>query len=669
MCGINGFAGDFGPEPADMLARMNAAIAHRGPDDDGIYIDPTGTLGLGHRRLSILDLSPAGHQPMSDPAGLVHLTFNGEIYNFPELRSELEGKGYRFRSRTDSEVLIYLYLEHGERMLDRLNGMFAFAIWDTRDGTLFAARDHFGIKPFYYAHLPGDRLVFSSEVKGLLSCPDVPREINLPALADYFSFLWVSDPLTMFRGVMKLPPAHKLRWRRGRLDVEPWWDLDDAVEESDRPEAEVAEELAQRLETAVRRQLIADVPVGAFLSGGLDSSGIVAAMARARRGGVRCYTMAIDPGDNAIDHFGVDTPYARQVAAHLGVSLTEVRASPDIAALWPELVWQLDEPIADPAAINCYLISKLAREEGTKVLLSGQGADELFAGYRWHLGPELMRPLGWLPRPVGRSIAAGARLLPASTRGRLGGVLRRARKLLAGAGRDEVEQFVLYSQWTTPAERRLLLNPDVADQVGARDTQDLTRSLLRRHPGTSPLSARLYRDLKTFLPALNLTYTDKSSMAVGLESRVPFLDVELVEFAAKLPASLKIKGRSGKHILRKSLAGQLPPSIIDRPKSGFGVPLREWIRHDLREMVDDLVSESCVRERGLLRWDAVQAVRRGIDRGSGDHAYLLWSMLTLELWQRAFLDPPQACFGPPTGASLRERDRGGVAGGVAAVHP
>ncbi|HEX8199279.1 MAG TPA: asparagine synthase (glutamine-hydrolyzing) [Isosphaeraceae bacterium] len=642
MCGINGLAGAFGADSGELLARMNAVIAHRGPDDQGVYLDPAGAAGLGHRRLSILDLSPAGHQPMADPEGRVHLVFNGEIYNYRELRSDLEARGHRFRSQTDTEVLLHLYLEQGEGMLRRLNGMFAFALWDRRTATLFAARDHFGIKPFYYAHLADGRLLVSSEVKGLLACPDVPRAIHLPALADYLAFLWVADPLTMFQGILKLPPGHKLRWHAGRLEVEPWWDLDYSGPLDERSEAGLAAELAGRLDAAVRRQLISDVPLGAFLSGGLDSSGIVAAMAAAHRGEVRCYTMAFDPGDNAIDQFADDLPYARQVAAHLGVQLREVRATPDIAALWPKLVWHLDEPLADPAAINCYLIAQLAREDGTKVLLSGQGADELFAGYRWHKGPELMRPLGWLPRPVGRSLAGAARLLPGSASGRLGGVLRRTRKLLAGAGRDEMEQFATYCQWTTPAERRSLLHPEVAPLVGRRDPAALTLDLMRRPAAASPLDRRLYRDLKTFLPALNLTYTDKSGMATGLECRVPFLDIELVEFAARLPGPLKIRGRGGKYLLRQALTDRLPRSVLHRPKTGFGVPLRRWIKQDLREMVGDLVSEANVRRRGLFRPEAVARLRREVDRGSGDHAYLLWMLLTLELWQRAFLDAAPA---------------------------
>jgi asparagine synthase (glutamine-hydrolysing) len=641
MCGINGFAGDFGPDPAELLARMNDAVAHRGPDDAGVYVDPQGRAGLGHRRLSILDLSPAGHQPMADPSGLVHLTFNGEIYNYRELRAGLEHRGYRFRGRSDTEVLLYLYLEHGEEMLHRLNGMFAFAVWDARDGSLFAARDHFGIKPFYYAELPGGRLLFSSEGKGLLACPEVPRELHLPAIADYLSFLWVADPLTMFRGVLKLPPAHKLRWRGGRLDVSPWWDITAAGCDG-RPEAEIVGELAERLGAAVRRQMVADVPVGAFLSGGLDSSGVVAYMAAERPGAVRCYSMAVEPSDYSIDQLPDDLPYARRVAAHLGVGLSEVEATPGIASLWPKLVWHLDEPVADPAAINCYLIARLAREAGTKVLLSGQGADELFAGYRRHLGPELMRPLALLPRPLVRPIARGSRLLPASAPGRLGGALRRARKLLAAAGEGASEQYVAYCLWATREERRALLNPEVRSLVEARDPEEETRSLLHRYRGTSPLGARLYRDLKTFLPALNLTYTDKSTMMVGVEARVPYLDVELVEFAATLPDRMLIRGRSTKHALRKALEPRLPREVIDRGKTGFGVPLRKWVKHDLRELIGDLLDGPTVRRRGLFRPEAVDAVRRGVDRGTGDHAYLLWALVTLELWQQTFTDPGAA---------------------------
>lgn len=648
MCGINGVVGQFGSSVADLVVEMNKDTAHRGPDDQGVYTSSGEGIALGHRRLSILDLSPDGHQPMSDPSGLVHLVFNGEIYNYRELRADLESRGDHFRSRTDTEVLIYLYLEHGEQMLERLNGMFAFAIWDTRTATLFAARDHFGIKPFYYTHLPDGRLLFSSEIKALLVCPEVPREINLPALSDYLSFMWVSDPLTMFRGIEKLPPGHKLRWRAGRLDVEPWWDLNTALCGTwNRPAADLAEELAARLDVAVRRQLISDVPVGAFLSGGIDSSGIVAAMAAAHCGEVRCYTMASAASENAIDQFADDLPYARQVASYLGVSLKEVSATPDIASLWPKMVWHLDEPIADPAAINCYLLAKLAREDGTKVLLSGQGADELFAGYRWHLGPELMGRLSLLPRRLGRCIAGAAQFLPGAASCQLGGTLRRMRKLLAGAGLDAVNQFVLYTQWTLAQERRRLIHPEIEPLVAVRDTGELTRSLLSRLKNPASLDARLYRDMKTFLPALNLTYTDKASMAVGLESRVPYLDVELVEFAFKIPAPLKIKGLETKSILKKALAGRVPEAILHRPKTGFGVPLRKWIRYDLREMVEDLLSEGSVRRRGLFRPEAIKQIRQAVDRGSKDHAYLIWALLTLELWHRTFLDSPVAQSSPP----------------------
>jgi asparagine synthase (glutamine-hydrolysing) len=649
MCGINGLVGAFGGPLADRLELMNAVTAHRGPDDSGIYVAPDGSAGLGHRRLSILDLSAAGRQPMSDPDDQVHLVFNGEIYNFRELRTDLEGRGYRFRSQTDTEVLLYLYLADGERMLDRLNGIFSFAVWDERSATLFAARDHLGIKPFYYAALPGDRLVFSSEAKSLLTCPEVPRDLNLPALADYLSFLWVSDPLTLFRGIQKLPPGHKLRWRRGRIDVEPWWDLDFAAPDAERPEGDWAEELRDRFDTAVRRQLVSDVPVGAFLSGGLDSSGIVAAASAAHRGEFRCYTIAYDSGDNAIDQFADDLPYARAVAAHLGVTLNEVRVTPEIATLWPKVVWHLDEPIADPAAINCYLISKLAREDGTKVLLSGQGADELFAGYRWHLGPELMQALGWLPKPVGRWLARGSRLLPGAAPGRLGGVARRLRKLLAGAGGDAVDQFVLYCHWMTAAERRDLLDPQVAPLVNARDTDGLTRALLGHHPGIAPLNARLYRDLKVYLPGLNLNYTDKASMAAGVECRVPFLDLDLIRLATRIPPGLKLKRGRTKHILRAAFSERLPRSVLERPKTGFGVPLRKWIKDDLREMIGDLLSPSTVRRRGLFCWEAVERLRRDVEQGSGDRAYVLWALMTLELWQQTFLDP---AIGGPIPKSL-----------------
>jgi asparagine synthase (glutamine-hydrolysing) len=348
--------------------------------------------------------------------------------------------------------------------------------------------------------------------------------------------------------------------------------------------------------------------------------------------------MAFDRGQYDADQFDDDLPHARRVAEHLGIGLREVRATPDVVALWPKMVWHLDEPTADPAVINCFLIARHAREDGTKVLLSGQGADELFAGYRRHQGPELMRPASWVPRPLNRVISRGSLLLPGNRPGRMGGVFRRAKKLLAGAGLSADEQFVRYSQWTTAAERRALLAPEVSDRVMALDPEERTRGLLRRHPGASPLWGRLYRDLKTFLPALNLTYTDKSGMATGLECRVPYLDVELVEFASGLPDRMKLRGLTGKYLLRKALRNRLPPRVLTRPKTGFGAPLRKWLNHDLREFVDDLVSKETVERRGLFRWGEVERVRRDVRRGASDHTYLLWSLLTLELWHRAFLD-------------------------------
>lgn len=642
MCGINGFAGKFGPTDASLIARMNQTLIHRGPDDCGVYLDPHGRAGLGHARLSILDLSPAGHQPMSDHDRQVHLVFNGEIYNYRELRLELERAGHRFRSHTDTEVLLRLYLEQGERMLDRLNGMFAFAIWDERTATLFAARDHFGIKPFYYHAFPDGRLIFSSEVKSLFACPEVPRGLHLPALADYLSFLWVSDPLTMFEGIQKLPPGHKLRWRDGRLDVECWWDLEYPDEPLDVAEEELAEELCHRLDVAVKRQLISDVPVGAFLSGGLDSSAIAAAMTRAHAGEVRCYTMGWNDDDNIVDQLVNDLPYAREVAKHLGVSLKEVRATPDITELWPRMIYHLDEPVADPAAISSYMIAKLARDDGTVVLLSGAGADELFAGYRRHCGPALMGRLAGLPRPIGRLLARGSRWLPGSRAGTIGGVLRRSRKLLAGAGLSEEEQFILYTQWTSEQERLGLLTPDVREIVARRDPAWATHELLVRHPRTPPLNRYLYRDLKTFLPALNFLYTDKTGMAVGLECRVPYLDLELVEFAARVPCSLKLHGLIGKYLLRKAVGSRLPADILTRPKTGFGAPLRKWITQDLREMVDDLLSRETIERRGLFQWEAVEAMKRATRTGAADHGYIIWALLTLELWQRIFLDGDSA---------------------------
>jgi asparagine synthase (glutamine-hydrolysing) len=637
MCGI---AGIFGQSDDKLAREFCKILEHRGPDDQGFYLSPQGPVTLASRRLAILDLSPAGHQPMCTADGRYVLVYNGETYNFAELRQQLESRGQRFRSRGDTEVLLAALAERGTAALPEFNGMFAFALWDTERQSGVLARDAFGVKPLYYAELPGGRLIFASEIKALLLHPEVSSEIDPAALQDYLAFLWTPDPATLFAGVRKLPPGHCLEWRAGQFAIRPYWDL--AARGSAQPlgDREAAAALREHLHRAVERQRVSDVPVGLFLSGGLDSSALLAEMAASQGQQIRCYTAAFPAEDNAYDQFTDDLPYARLVAQHFGVKLTEFEIRPQVADLLPKLLYFLDEPLADPAIINTYLIAQQARADGTIVLLSGQGADELLGGYRRHLGPLLTARAGWLPPGVRSAVGRAAAQLPAGQPGAIGGVLRRGRKLLAPLGESPLGQFTAHCQWLNDAETTALLYPDLAATLAGRRPSDGTRAWLDRSPSSELLDRMLYRDLKTFLPALNLTYTDKMGMAASVEARVPFLDLEFASFAWQLPPQQKIRGRRGKWLLREALRGVLPEGVLRRPKTGFGAPVRQWMRRDLKALSDELLSPAAVRATGWLSAPGVEALRSRFEAGQGDLGYSLWALLILQVWREVFLKQP-----------------------------
>jgi asparagine synthase (glutamine-hydrolysing) len=513
MCGI---AGIFGEANEDLARAFCRILEHRGPDDEGFFVSATGPVTLANRRLAILDLSPAGHQPMLSPDGRYVLTYNGELYNFSELGAEITARGHRFRSRCDTEVLLEVLARRGAAALPELNGMFAFALWDSRERTGLLARDPFGVKPLYYAALPGGRLIFASEIKALLLHPEMAPGLDPAALQDYLAFLWTPDPKTLLSGVFKLPPGHLLEWKDGRHSVRRYWELPEPAAPPTRDDREAAEALRMHLRRAVQRQRVSDVPVGLFLSGGLDSSALLAEMALgAGAADIRCYTASFPAEDNAYDQFTDDLPYARRVARHFGVRLTEFEIRAEVAELLPRLLGYLEEPLGDPAVINTYLISRQARQDGAIVLLSGQGADELLGGYRRHLAPLRNARLGWLPQPARAVMRAAAERLPAGRPGRLGGVLRRLRKIWMPLDQPPLEQFRQYCQWLSDEETNALLAPDLVAQLGGRRPSDSTAEVLDRSPSPALLDRMLYRDLKTFLPALNLTYTDKMGMAAS----------------------------------------------------------------------------------------------------------------------------------------------------------
>jgi asparagine synthase (glutamine-hydrolysing) len=647
MCGISGLAncGD-----RQTLVRMTNVQTHRGPDDSGLWERhfPDGKyIGLGSRRLAILDLSADGHMPMSNEDGTVWITYNGEIYNFADLRRELEGKNktYRFRSHTDTEVVLHLYEEYGpdcfKDCLNRLNGMFSLAICDLRDASpkLFLARDHFGIKPFYYWERSG-KLAFASEVKALLEVPGIEASMNMEALDKYLTFLWVPDPLTMFDGIRKLPAGHYALWQHGEIKIEQYWDMTfpPAEHRFDRTEADLADEIRERFCATVERQMVSDVPIGAFLSAGLDSSSIVAAMARKQR--VRTYTITF-PEKYRVGETTIDDPAVPQrLARKLGCEHHEIVVEPDVVGLLPNLTWHMDEPTADPAIITAYLVCREARKNAT-VLLSGVGGDEIFAGYRKHVANAWAEEYRRAPH-FAQSVAERALLALPSLRGtRMKGSLRLAKKMARSAALSPVEAFIrnctylderqktdLYSLKSQPAARR---NP-AGQHLAAFDNV--------RHADF--LNQMLYLDTKIFMPTLNLTYNDKMSMASSVEVRVPFLDRDLAQFVAwNVKPEWKLKGKwrpITKHIFRKAMRSMLPDEVMRQPKAGFAAPVDYWLAHDLRSMVDDLLSESQVKRRGLFR---PEVVRRYIDeqrRGAEDWSMQIWQLLTLEIWMQLFLD-------------------------------
>ena len=647
MCGISGLVncGD-----RETLVRMTNVQSHRGPDDSGLWerrFPDGGYIGLGSRRLAIFDLSAEGHMPMSNQDGTVWITYNGEIYNFADLRHELEGKSntHRFHSHTDTEVVLHLYEEYGpdrfKDCLNRLNGMFALAICDLRGPSpkLFLARDHFGIKPLYYSER-GGQLAFASEIKALLEVPGIEARISREALNQYLTFLWVPDPLTMFEGIHKLPAGHYALWQNGQLKIEQYWDLTFPPTDHrfERTEADLADEIRQRFCASVEQQMVSDVPIGAFLSAGLDSSSIVAAMARKQP--VRTYTITF-PEKYRVGESTIDDPAVPQrLAQALGCEHHEIVVEPDVVGLLPNLTWHMDEPTADPAIITAYLVCREARKQAT-VLLSGVGGDEIFAGYRKHVAHAWAEEYRRVPGAA-RSIAERTLLSLPSMRGTsMKGSVRLAKKMARSAALSPTEGFIRNCTYLDAQQK--------ADLYAVKSQQAVSGNPAGQHLAAFGkvqhadfLNQMLYLDTKIFMPTLNLTYNDKMSMASSVEVRVPFLDRDLAEFVAwNVPPSSKLKGKwrpVTKHIFREAMRSMLPAEVMRQPKAGFAAPVDYWLAKDLRPMVDDLLSESQVRSRGLFRPEVVRTYIDEHRRGAEDWSMQIWQLLTLEIWMQLFLD-------------------------------
>jgi asparagine synthase (glutamine-hydrolysing) len=632
MCGICGMVGRA--EKLELDA-MTDVMIHRGPDGRGVKLfDGDPPAGLGNRRLAIIDPTPAGAQPMSF-AERWWITYNGELYNFRELRNELEAAGERFTSGTDTEVVLRMFALHGPAMLERLNGIFGFAIWDKRDRRLFLARDRLGVKPLYYLRRPG-LFAFASELKGLL--PLLPRvELDPTALADYLTLLWVPNPKTAFSGVFKLPPGHFAWVDRDEFTVERYWDL--RFEPIDRGESEWSRAVAETVNDAVTRQMVSDVPLGSFLSGGVDSSAIVAAMRRTSTT-VKTYTVGFGADDLRHEIVPDDVRYARAVARQFSTDSREELLHPNVLELLPLAVWHLEEPVADPAALSTYLICRAARQS-MPVMLSGMGGDEIFAGYPRYLAYHVSRALDRLPRPVHGAVEAAARpLATPGAPGRLRGPRRNLWKFMRAAGLPPLERYLSFSSYYDRQELKEVLAPDVSLELRDHDPLAAHRGYLETASDLDELAQLLYLDAKTFLPCLNLTYTDKMSMAASVEVRVPLLDDEIVALAAQIPSALKLKGWRRKYIFKRSQEGTLPRRIIYRRKAGFGAPVRSWLAGELAPLMDDLLSDRTLRARGLVEPAAVHRLRADNASGAADNSLRLYALISLELWCRTFLDRP-----------------------------
>ena len=603
---------------------MGALTIHRGPDDEGIHAD--GPCAIGMRRLSIIDLS-GGHQPIGNADSTLWVVCNGEIYNFRELTAELTQQGYRFRTASDSEVLIHAYAHYGDDFVQRLNGMFGFALWDARRQRLLVGRDRLGIKPIYYVQRDGT-LAFASEAKALLSLPGMQPEVDRTALQSYLELGYVPAPYSIFRGIRKLPPASLLIVQGNSVDIRSYWAPPQQVDTS-MSEAEWTTQVRSQIAESVRRQMVSDVPIGAFLSGGIDSSAVVAFMAASSDQPIKTYSIGF-AGSKADDYYN-ELPFARQVSELFHTDHHEILVKPDVASLLPRLLWHMDEPISDTAFITTYLVSEFARKD-VKVILSGVGGDELFGGYRRYLGDHLLGRYNRLPAPLRALAASAAAILPTDRHSPLLNFFRYAKGFLASADQPLDQRYESYIRvFAREAARDLLVDPP---QTAYRPVTQAFQSAT----GHDALNRMLNVDLQTQLPDDLLMLTDKMTMATSLECRVPLLDHDLVELAARMPEAIKIRGGRLKHVMKEALAGVLPREILDRKKRGFGTPMGAWLKGDLAPLLRSVLSPTSITARGFFRPEAVGRLISAHDRNQIDGTDPLLSLLNFEIWSRVYLD-------------------------------
>lgn len=626
MCGICGKFNYLTKAPVDktLLKSMCEVMRHRGPDDQGVY--NKGHIGLGHCRLSIIDIE-SGHQPISNEDQTCWIVYNGEIYNFQQLRRELLDKGHKFRTKSDTEVILHLYEEQGTACVNYLRGMFAFALWDSRHNRLFLARDRLGQKPLVYAKTQ-DGLIFASEIKSLLKDPQITPEVNLTALHHYLTYQYVPSPHTMFKGIFKLPPAHTLVCQDGNIKTERYWELQFKYDKLS--EQEYMEELLRLLDEATRLRLISEVPLGAFLSGGIDSSAVVGLMAQHSTRPVKTFSIGFEEEEfNELEH-------ARVVAQHFGTEHQEFIVKPNALEILPKLIWHYNEPFADPSAIPSYYVAKMARQHVT-VALNGDAGDEQFAGYGRYIAQRQAMLYNRIPALARKGLIEPLTgLLPQT--GHEQALPDKLRRFITTISSPFGQRYLQLICAFNNQQKESIYSPELVKLLKDHDSLHRIQQLYDKAPAPDPMSSALYVDIMTYLPDDLLVKIDIATMANSLEGRSPFLDHKLMEFSATIPWQLKLKGSNTKYLLRKALAKLLPPQILNRKKAGFSVPISRWLRHELKDFARQILLEGSFVNRGYFKQERINELFVQHQSGRYDHGFRLWTLLNLELWHQTFID-------------------------------
>ncbi len=632
MCGICGVT-YFDRERnvlEHLVKSMCDVIRHRGPDDEGWITK--GNYGIGMRRLSIIDLF-TGRQPISNEDGSIWIVFNGEIYNHVELRNKLIKKGHKFQTKCDTEVIVHAYEEYGEECPKKLNGMFGFAILDLKKQILFLARDRLGIKPLYYYH-DSKKFAFGSELKSILQVPNIPREVDLRALDLFLTFEYIPSPYSIFQGIRKLPPGHSLTLKDGRINIREYWDLD--FEEKEIPEGELCEQLLELFQDAVKIRLMSDVPLGAFLSGGIDSSAIVAMMSRVMDRPVKTFSIGFKEDTYNESH------YAQQIANHFNTEHHVEIIEPNALELAEKLVGFLDEPFGDFSIFPTYLVSKMARKHVT-VSLSGDGGDELFAGYDTYIANKAGRAYERLPRLLRNAMHPILSRIPPTEKKK--GLINRAKRFVEGM---ELPADLEHTRWMIflqEGEKIKLYSDDLQDTLNGSDSFEFIRNYFNRVNTSDPLNRQLYVDIKSYLVDNILVKVDRMSMATSLETRVPFLDHRFVEFSATIPSRLKLQGKNTKYLFKKAMGDVLPPQILNRSKEGFSIPIKNWLKEDLKPLMLEVLDQQKIKREGFFNTNYVEQLKKEHLSGKENHSHRLWSMMVFGIWQDLYL----------RGASINEK--------------